>query len=247
MNLWASVENNNLKSVKSILENFPRDSINVPNDEGRTLLFLAARADNIEMVQLLLENGAHESVNIPDSAGASLLFLAMINNNIEMARLFLAKGAQENINTPDGSVELPLWWAVSKNAIEMVQLLLDNGAQVTKDSLNIAEGDIRELLERHQRVKAQVALSTCLLGVQRMADTIKDNPDNALYSSLALRAGLVPNLIFSFLNTANANEKNEKVLKSRKETEEEGVDNRLRTSEQQSNKSRSPNDSAKKL
>ena len=152
-----------------------------------------------------------------DCIGTTPLSWAIYNANIEMAQLLLDSGARKKINQPDADGFPSLYWAVRYANIEMAQLLLDNGAQVTQKSMNIAGGDMRGLLERHIRLKAQGDVNACLLNVQRKAGTIADNPDHALYDSLALLTGPIPILIFSMLNKPYTDDENQEGVNARRQ------------------------------
>ena len=234
MNLWVAVRNNDLKSVRTILEDSQGDGINTPDNNGQTPLYWAACNNNIEMVRLLLDNGVKGSVNTPNLCGRTPLCWAAQRGNIEMVRLLLAGGAQESINAPNNNSLTPLYWAVCHNYIEMARLLLDNGAWVRDMVFGAAKGDVRALLERHRLALSEV--NTLLLSVQRKIDTLAGNPDNASYDSAALLGGDIPALIFSYLSAPVTNNENQEGANVK--VREEGSGDGPQADQQRNNKTR---------
>lgn len=101
-------------------------NVNFVNDEGGTLLHVAAERGRHYAVKMLLDCGA--DVNIADSKGRTALHYAGYGGNVEVIKALLSAGADVNACDVDG--KHPLHFAVVACGAEAVVTLLMAGAQV---------------------------------------------------------------------------------------------------------------------
>ncbi|ADG70335.1 ankyrin repeat domain-containing protein [Brachyspira murdochii] len=132
--LFSAVENNNIKKVKSYLEQGA--SCNALDSYNRTALINASVRGYDDIAKLLIEEGT--DVNIQDKAGATALMYTARNTNYEMAEVLLENGADVNIRDTAG--ETALYYNIehnsfgqeneTENAIKILNLLIKYGADV---------------------------------------------------------------------------------------------------------------------
>ena len=91
------------------------------DQEGNSLLMLAARAGHVTVVSYLLARKA--TVNARSRFGDTALLAASLKGHVEVAKVLLAGGAELN---PPGWT--PLHYAAFEGRAEMVKFLLDKGA-----------------------------------------------------------------------------------------------------------------------
>ena len=91
------------------------------DQEGNSLLMLAARAGHVAVVSYLLARKA--TVNARSRFGDTALLAASLKGHVEVAKVLLAGGAELN---PPGWT--PLHYAAFEGRAEMVKFLLDKGA-----------------------------------------------------------------------------------------------------------------------
>lgn len=84
--LFITVQNNDVDTLKSILDKFP-DKISVVDDYGWSLLMIACQASSIDAAKMLLKRGVDMSVR--DRAGNSARSLVIKNKNYILADLLL--------------------------------------------------------------------------------------------------------------------------------------------------------------
>ncbi|MEI0525256.1 ankyrin repeat domain-containing protein [Brachyspira murdochii] len=136
--LFSAVENNNIKKVKSYLEQGA--NCNALDSYNRTALINASVCGYDDIAKLLIEEGT--DVNIQDKAGATALMYTARDTNYEMVEFLLKNGA--NVNIRDISGETALYYTIehnsfgqeneTENAIKILNLLIEYGADVnTKD------------------------------------------------------------------------------------------------------------------
>ncbi|VUC29575.1 unnamed protein product [Clonostachys rosea] len=107
--------------------------VSIPNNEGLSLLLLAASCAHVEIVRILLDRGA--DLSISDHDGWSPLLSAAYGGHLETVRLLLDRGS--NISIPLQNGWTPLALAVSNGHLETARLLLDRGSDI---SLAIHDG-----------------------------------------------------------------------------------------------------------
>jgi uncharacterized protein len=119
INLYKAIENNDLESVRLLLEKGANSNITY---KGKTPIFAAVDNNNLKIVSLLISFGA--DTNIPYK-GKTPIFAAVDNNNLEIVSLLIAFGANPNIPYKG---ETPIFAAVDKDNIIMISALLELGA-----------------------------------------------------------------------------------------------------------------------
>ncbi|WP_157153243.1 ankyrin repeat domain-containing protein [Brachyspira murdochii] len=132
--LFSAVENNNIKKVKSYLEQGA--NCNALDSYNRTALINASVCGYDDIAKLLIKEGT--DVNIRDKAGATALMYTARNTNYEMVEFLLKNGADVNIR--DISGETALYYSIehnssgqeneTENAIKILNLLIKYGADV---------------------------------------------------------------------------------------------------------------------
>lgn len=132
--LFSAVENNNIKKVKSYLEQGA--NCNALDSYNRTALINASVSGYDDIAKLLIEEGT--DVNIQDKAGATALMYTARNTNYEMVEFLLKNGA--DVNMRDAAGETALYYSIEhnsfgqenerENAIKILNLLIKYGADV---------------------------------------------------------------------------------------------------------------------
>lgn len=101
-----------------------KDSVNVPDGDGRLPLGLAVAANDPALVDLLLKAGADP--DMPDASGNRPLHRAARQGGTDVARRLLEAGADANATGRAG--DTPLHLAVSGGHVALARLLLSRGA-----------------------------------------------------------------------------------------------------------------------
>lgn len=132
--LFSAVENNNIKKVKSYLEQGA--NCNALDSYDRTALINASVNGYDDIAKLLIEEGT--DVNIRDKAGATALMYTARDTNYEMVEFLLKNGADVNIRDTEG--DTALYYSIehnsrgqkneTENAIKILNLLIKYGADV---------------------------------------------------------------------------------------------------------------------
>lgn len=132
--LFSAVENNNIKKVKSYLEQGA--NCNALDSYDRTALINASVNGYDDIAKLLMEEGT--DVNIRDKAGATALMYTARDTNYEMVEFLLKNGADVNIRDTEG--DTALYYSIehnsrgqkneTENAIKILNLLIKYGADV---------------------------------------------------------------------------------------------------------------------
>ncbi|MEI0612043.1 ankyrin repeat domain-containing protein [Brachyspira pilosicoli] len=132
--LFSAVEDNNIKKVKSYLEQGA--NCNALDSYDRTALINASVSGYDDIAKLLIEEGT--DVNIRDKAGATALMYTARDTNYEMVEFLLKNGADVNIRDITG--ETALYYSIEhnsrgqenerENAIKILNLLIKYGADV---------------------------------------------------------------------------------------------------------------------
>lgn len=136
--LLTAVQKKDLQKAQLLLQNSNLDP-NQTDDNGNTLLNVAARNVDVPMAELLLAHGAGASVNQPGTQyGDTPLYWATVMNHIPMVQLLLAHGAGQTINNADiANGRYPLFYSVNHNNLNMTRLLLENGASLALNTDNM--------------------------------------------------------------------------------------------------------------
>ena len=100
--------------------------INAKDYEGKSLLYLATRANSVNVAKLLISKGA--DVNAKDNGNHVPLHQAARHNAVSVAKLLISKGA--NVNAITTYSTTPLHTAAYKNSVDVARLLVGKGANV---------------------------------------------------------------------------------------------------------------------
>ena len=132
--LFSAVEDNNIKKVKSYLEQGA--NCNALDSYDRTALINASVSGYNDIAKLLIEEGT--DVNIRDKAGATALMYTARDTNYEMVEFLLKNGADVNIRDTEG--DTALYYSIehnsrgqeneTENAIKILNLLIKYCADV---------------------------------------------------------------------------------------------------------------------
>ncbi|MBW5397594.1 ankyrin repeat domain-containing protein, partial [Brachyspira pilosicoli] len=132
--LFSAVEDNNIKKVKSYLDQGA--NCNALDSYDRTALINASVSGYDDIAKLLIEEGT--DVNIRDKAGATALMYTARDTNYEMVEFLLKNGADVNIRDTEG--DTALYYSIehnsrgqkneTENAIKILNLLIKYGADV---------------------------------------------------------------------------------------------------------------------
>ena len=105
-------------------------TVDAPDDENRSALYLAAKFGHADVATLLLDNGAN--INRPGPNGFTALHVAAQDKRLEVMKLLLARGA--NVDARNDLSQTPLWqasWQTWHGDATATALLLDHGADPT--------------------------------------------------------------------------------------------------------------------
>jgi len=123
---WA-VEDNNTTDIAKLLARGADP--NTPDEQGNTLLMVAAGHKNADLVDLLMNAGA--KLNLRNRRGETAIMLASYRGFGDIVEKLYIKGAE--INHPGWN---PLIYAASGGHESIIRLLLDGGVPVNSASDN---------------------------------------------------------------------------------------------------------------
>jgi ankyrin repeat protein/uncharacterized caspase-like protein len=120
------VQYGDLDHIKAIIR---KDStkINEKNDDGNTLLHIAAHEDDIDIARYLVSQGA--DVNIKDNLDQTPLQIAISEANVELAKYLISNGADVDAKNHFQQIT-SLHTAVDKGNLEIAKLLVLHGANI---------------------------------------------------------------------------------------------------------------------
>ncbi|OMJ77263.1 hypothetical protein SteCoe_23172 [Stentor coeruleus] len=139
-NLWEACENNDLETVKKILDDYNLEDsrvyeknymnhdgidsleLNAHSPEGSTLLHNAVKKHNIKLVELLLEYTPSININCLDIYRRTPLHIACIENDFIIAKLFIDKGVL--LNAIDSEGNTALHYAIVVENIQIIEFLV---------------------------------------------------------------------------------------------------------------------------
>ncbi|PIE98156.1 MAG: hypothetical protein CR988_04285 [Treponema sp.] len=98
--------------VEGVKARFNGDSVNAVDDEGMSLLHVAAAANNSEIIEFLLSRGAH--IDVVDIHGRTPLLLSLYQESFDATKTLAELGADIYIKDNDGVS--PFDYAVKKGA-----------------------------------------------------------------------------------------------------------------------------------
>jgi len=135
--LANAAQTGDVDALRAALDNHD-GSIDVPVEDGDTLLHLACLYGHLPCVQLLLERGA--SLECKDEEGAIPLHDACAGGFTEMVQYMLNFAASRDdcivrmLNTVDSEGDTPLHHAARGEHLDVVKLLLEAGASPKKEN-----------------------------------------------------------------------------------------------------------------
>ncbi|PUZ42865.1 hypothetical protein GQ55_9G616100 [Panicum hallii var. hallii] len=135
--LANAAQTGDVDALRAALDNHD-DSIDVPVEDGDTLLHLACLYGHLPCAQLLLERGA--SLECKDEEGAIPLHDACAGGFTEMVQYMLNFAANRDdcivrmLNTVDSEGDTPLHHAARGEHLDVVKLLLEAGASPKKEN-----------------------------------------------------------------------------------------------------------------
>lgn len=116
---WRAATEGDLVTLQRLIER--GTAPDTTDQEGNTLLMLAARGGHVPVLSFLLSRKA--AVNARSRYGDTALMAASLKGQLEAAKVLLANGAE--INPPGWT---PLHYAAFEGRAQMVTFLLDKGA-----------------------------------------------------------------------------------------------------------------------
>jgi len=122
-NIFEAVKNNNIKEVKSLLEQ--KVDPNSVDEDGDHLLMYAALYSSPDCMQLLIENGSN--VNAKNKLDETALMWSV--HDLAKMKLLLEHGADVNAKAKTGNTPL-LIASIGHGKYDAVKLLIDKGADV---------------------------------------------------------------------------------------------------------------------
>jgi ankyrin repeat protein len=128
--IQAALYKRHLPIVRLLIEHGA--DVNSQDDEGSSLLHIAAQIGDHEAASLLLSHGADvkatDSANAQDENRSTALHISSNNGDIDLVRLLLDNEAEVNHRDKHGST--PLHLASAKGKHSVVKLLVERGAGV---------------------------------------------------------------------------------------------------------------------
>ena len=108
--------------------------MNVPNNNGRTPLCLAAtKSTNIEIIKLLIDAGAN--INFTTFNGKSPMYYAIVSENNKAIKLLCRMGAKLYYRHKSQREKSPIFVAIIKENLEAIEYFCDHGADLYWKSL----------------------------------------------------------------------------------------------------------------
>ncbi|TXJ42165.1 ankyrin repeat domain-containing protein [Brachyspira pilosicoli] len=124
--LFSAVENNNIKKVKSYLEQGA--NCNALDSYNRTALINASVSGYDDIAKLLIEEGT--DVNIQDKAGATALMYTARNTNYEMVEFLLKNGADVNFYKGGSTALISACEYSHERNIDVIKYLVSKNANI---------------------------------------------------------------------------------------------------------------------
>jgi ankyrin repeat protein len=123
MSLFEAVRKGDLEQIKAQVNS---SNMHMVDEEGQTLLHVAAAREQAEIVSYLVGLGA--DVNVQSKDGQTALHYAAIRQNMPIAAMLIERGADLSIVDKHGNT--PLWDAMSSSRkdYDLVDFLLSRGA-----------------------------------------------------------------------------------------------------------------------
>jgi uncharacterized protein len=119
MNVFDAARNNQLETLQQYI--LQKGNIDTVNNNGYSLLILAAYNDNLKVVDYLIQHNAN--LSIQDANGNTALMAACFKGYMEISKTLLVNGASPNqLNYNQANA---LFFAATFGHVEIVKLLLD--------------------------------------------------------------------------------------------------------------------------
>ena len=125
--LFQAVKDINIEAIKQAIADGA--DVNAKDQNGRTLLQLAALKGHKEVAELLIAEGA--DVNAKTNSGWTPLVVAAVRGHKEVVELLIAKNA--NVNAKNDGGETPLDWAIQRKRTEIADLLRKHGGRTGEE------------------------------------------------------------------------------------------------------------------
>jgi ankyrin repeat protein len=129
--LSKAIEEESLIALR-FLRDMVESLVGATNNDGKTLLHLAAGNESLDIVTLLIECGC--DINQLSADGITPLFDATKAGQTLIVQRFLDLGA--DVNRADTLVDTPLVIAAANDYLEIIDILLQAGADVNKPGVN---------------------------------------------------------------------------------------------------------------
>jgi 26S proteasome non-ATPase regulatory subunit 10 len=127
--LFKAAEWGDSSLFMSLSEEQLSKSLNFRNEDGRSLLHVAASFGHSQIVKLLSSSDEAKTViNSKDDEGWAPLHSAASIGNAELVEVLLTRGA--DVNAKNNGGRTALHYAASKGRLEIAQLLLTHGAKI---------------------------------------------------------------------------------------------------------------------
>lgn len=107
-----SVKKNHFETVKMLVDNFTPTDFEGLDQDGSSLLMVAASNGDIRMMELLVKHGA--DINHYDAIGFNALYHAMRRKDIEASKWLVDAGCSDNFSINDnvGKYHMPTMMAI---------------------------------------------------------------------------------------------------------------------------------------
>ncbi|KAJ5077609.1 ankyrin repeat-containing protein [Anaeramoeba ignava] len=132
MNIWKLIEENDLNSIKSLLE---KEKNKIRNEKNQTLLqFACLKKAKKETIKIIISHT--ENINAKNNQERTALHFALIKNlDLESIELLINSGS--DINIEDCQLKTPLDYSITKKSpIEIISLLILKGANINHFNAN---------------------------------------------------------------------------------------------------------------
>ena len=100
--------------------------LNEQNENGETIVFIAARSGHVNAIRVLKELGA--KVDTPDHNGATPVYIAALSGHVDAIRVLADLGADVNTARKDGAI--PVVIAAFNGHADAIRVLKELGAEV---------------------------------------------------------------------------------------------------------------------
>ncbi|XP_038693510.1 26S proteasome non-ATPase regulatory subunit 10-like isoform X2 [Tripterygium wilfordii] len=133
--LYKAAETGDSSAFKELSREQLSKALSLRNEDGRSLLHVAASSGHPEVVKLLADIEESKSVvNCGDEEGWITLHSAVSFGNVEIVEALLSKGADVNLRNNGGRVALH--YAAGKGWLKIAELLIAHGAKInSKDEV----------------------------------------------------------------------------------------------------------------